>query len=71
MEETDCGHTVVPGPDGPEHHEIPDDDADHQPSPQCPCGPQLAAGSPHLVYLHADQGADPEDPDTWESLFAT
>ncbi len=67
----DCGHHVVPGPDGPEHHEIPDDDAPHAASPECGCGPQLVRAGAHPVYVHADQDRDPEDPYDWDTLFTT
>lgn len=59
-----CGHTVVTGPAGPEHHEIPDDEIPHEPAPACGCDPVRDTSSGHLVYLHqVDDGG-------WSDLYA-
>jgi hypothetical protein len=64
-----CGHTVVDGDNGLEHHEIPDDGAAHEAATGCGCGPRRDACSGHPVFVHIDQEHDPDDPDDWDQMF--
>lgn len=65
----DCGHVLVDVDGEQQHHEIPDDDAQHAPTTECGCGPQRDTSGPHVVYVHADQGFDEQTEQLYREVF--
>ena len=60
VEDEQCGHVIVEGLAGLEHHDIPDDGAPHVPSSECGCTPQRYLVHGHTVIEHLDQDRDDE-----------